>query len=94
MNCIGTRCQMTSVATQTEPITVGAAVPSLPIVPEETPTGPVTDTEEATPSPTKKKSKRPPTAWQKHVAAFRLANPGLSFKDCLKGAKETYVRAK
>lgn len=94
MNCIGTRRRMTSISTQTTPVAIDAAVSSLPVVPEETPfvTEPATPAP-ATPAPTKKKSKRPPTAWQKHVTAFRLTNPELSFKDCLKGAKETYVRA-
>lgn len=92
MNCIGTRRQMTSITTQTQPVAV-EAVPSLP-VPETVVEPAVTPGEvPATPAPVKKKSKRPPTAWQKHVTAFRLANPELSFKDCLKGAKETYVKA-
>ena len=87
---------MPSVATQTTPVTILPAPEETPVGPVETVTEPAVEAPEevpATPPPAKKKSRRPPTAWQKHVAAFRLANPKLSFKDCLKGAKETYVRA-
>ena len=33
-----------------------------------------------------------PNKWLVHLDKFRKANPGLSFKDCLERAKETYVK--
>lgn len=34
---------------------------------------------------------RAPTAWMDHVAAYRAAHPGVSYKDALVGAKATYT---
>jgi len=34
---------------------------------------------------------RAETAWMRHVREFRAANPGISFKDAMRGAKETYI---
>jgi len=35
---------------------------------------------------------RPPSKWMEHVKAYRAAHPGLSLKEALKAAKETYKR--
>lgn len=41
-----------------------------------------------TTSTTKKEKK--PNAWISHVQKFRSSHPELSYKECLKQAKETY----
>ena len=35
-----------------------------------------------------------PTAWMRHVKAYKQANPGTSHKNALKLAKETYTKIK
>ena len=44
----------------------------------------------STPAPTTGGGKTNP--WMAHVAAFRAANPTLSYKQCLVGAKATYKK--
>ncbi len=38
------------------------------------------------------KPKRAPSKWMLHVAEFRKANEGMSYRDALKKAKETYQK--
>lgn len=42
----------------------------------------------------KPKKPRKPSPWLLHVAAFRESHPDLSYKECLKQAKETYTPVK
>ena len=36
--------------------------------------------------------KRQPSAWNKHVAAYRKKHPSKSMKECLKAAAKTYKK--
>ena len=41
----------------------------------------------------KEKVKREPSAWVKHVQAYRVANPTVSYKEAMTKARETYSKA-
>ena len=41
----------------------------------------------------KKKAKRPMNPWLKHVKDVRDANPGMSYKEAMQAASQTYKRA-
>ena len=40
------------------------------------------------------KPKRQPTAWNRHLEAFRKANPNMSLKEQMQKASKTYTKKK
>ena len=43
-------------------------------------------------SQSEQKKIRKPSAWLLHVKVYREKHPNMSYKDCLKNAKDSYVK--
>ena len=55
-------------------------------------TKPVEEKPEEVPAPPKLKREMTNNPWNVHVTEYRKAHPGMSFKQALKEAKETYTK--